>query len=77
VIGGGDELPRQPEVGDVGERQRFQRHPGSDLGGSQQRHPCLVRFATARAGGPPVLELLDLGVDQAEVIADPFHLRRS
>jgi hypothetical protein len=31
VISGDDEFRGQPEVGDVGERQRFQRHPGSDL----------------------------------------------
>ena len=33
VVGGGDELGGQPEVGDVGERQRLQRHPGPDVGG--------------------------------------------
>ena len=113
MIGGGDELGGQPEVGDVGERQRLQRHPGADLGGlrsqlvqlrgpvrdvgqwrddaiddldvwsdldlsrtenlggGQQRPRVSVRLPTATAGGPPVLEQLDLEMDQAEVVADP------
>ena len=118
VISRGDELRGQPEVGDVGEGQRFQRYSGSDLGGlpgqlvqlggpvgdvgqwrdgpvddlhvgsdldlsrtenlcgGQQRPPCLVRLPTATAGGPPVLEQLDLEVDQAEVVADASYLRQ-
>jgi len=33
VVRGDDELRCHPEVGEVRERQRFQCHPGSDLGG--------------------------------------------
>ena len=48
-----------------------------NLGGSQQRRPGLVGFPTACAGGPPVLEQLDLEVHEAEVITDPFHIRQA
>lgn len=33
VLGGGDELGGQPEVGDVGEPERLQGHSGADVGG--------------------------------------------
>jgi hypothetical protein len=72
-------------VGDVGQwgdgtveglyvRSDLDLSRSESLGGSQQRHPCLIRFATASAGDPPVLEQLDLEVDQAEVVAHLFNL---
>src|SRR3954453_14934624 len=58
---------------------------GSDLdlsrserfGGGQQGLPYPVRLPAAPVSGPPVLEQLDLTVDQAEVVADPSHLRQA
>src|SRR6185369_4633651 len=72
-------------VGDVGQWRDGavdDLHVGSDLDlsrtenlcGGQQRPPRPVRLPTAPAGGPPVLEQLDLEVDQAEVVADASYL---
>jgi hypothetical protein len=61
-------------VDDLDVRSDLDLSRSENVGGTKQRRPCLIRFPTAPTGGPPVLEQLDLDVDQAEVIADPFHL---
>jgi hypothetical protein len=64
-------------VDDLHVRSDLDLSCSENCGGTQQRHPCLIRFPTVRAGGPPVLEQLDLEVDQTEVIADLFHPRQA